>query len=487
MLKSKMIAIAVTCLLVLLPLGAVWGVGSVINGAALGVAASLKDLPTNCKAPFNIFKAWDTFEDFITGADCTDSCAVSAPVGPDGGGIDNSANRAEYAKIIIGTGIAMKIPEKGIVAAITTTLVESGLKNYANDGIYDTSRNPADGTLSNAEAILAFVKKSNSFPHDAVGSDASSVGLFQQQAWWGTMGASNWENDPENTIKRLMDPIFQSQKFYNALLNVSGWEDMETGVVVQKVQVSATPLAYTPRVGEAQALYNQYKGDAKKVEIYDFGASYKPGGATENKPGGSTSCGGSSSTGIVLDKSSLYQITAQFSQPRGSDLGGAHAGMDIDCGEDFEPVYTPVSGVVLIATPGNPSGYGSPAGDLMVKTEDGTVIQLHHMRGVFPKAGATVKGGEKIGECASTGLSTGTHLHVQAYVTNSTNPKIKALPISSYIPSPETEKFRDPALVLDILGVDICPPYTANRKVSPVGSDVPGWPMKCWPPKEWTR
>lgn len=490
MTKDKLIAGVVAAILVLVPLGGLFAFGATVGGVVSGAASTVKTLPVNCKAPPNIFDAWETFQDFVTGVDCN-QCPVAEVT--EGGNTETNANKAEYVQSIIGVGNAMKIPEKGIVVALATALQESGLKNYANDGAYDLLRNPADGTLgtsAKASGILAFAKRSMGFPHDAVGSDATSVGLFQQQAWWGTMGGSTWENDPEGTIKRLMDPTFQSQKFYNSLLKVPGWESMSHGVAAQKVQVSAFPDAYAQRVPEAQSLYNQNKDKAKEVKLYDFGESFTGGsGGTGGNMSDAGNCAGSgaTSTGIVLEKSALYQVTAQFAQPRGAELYGSHAGMDIDCGNDFEDVFSPISGVVTIATNGNPSGYGNPAGDLMIKTQDGTVIQLHHMRNVFVKAGDQVKGGQRVGECASTGMSTGTHLHIQAYVQNSTNPKIKNLPVASNIAQPLASTVRDPALVLEILGVDICPPYTANRKNVSPGADLPGGIMKCWPPNEWTR
>lgn len=474
--------IALIVLVVVLFFAPLLGLGAVLTGTVLGTATILNNLPANCKAPPNIFKAWDTLEDFITGVSCNDTCETNTPENG-----EDYATKGEYIRSIIGTGKAMNIPEKGIVIAITTSIVESGIRNYANDGIYDTSRNPADATLgAQAPAILAFAKKSMNFPHDAVGSDATSVGLFQQQAWWGTMGGSNWENDPDGTIKRLMDPVFQSQKFYDALLKINGWEQLPHGVAAQKVQVSAFPDAYATRVSEAQTLYEKEKGNAKDVTLYDFGGKFE-GGDGEGSPSVPSNCGSTnSSTGIVLDKSALYQITAQFSQPRGAELLGAHQGMDIDCGDDWENVYTPVSGVVTIATNGNPSGYGSPAGDVMIKTDDGTQVQLHHLRNVFVGPGDIVEGGQAIGECASTGLSTGTHLHLGIFVGDSTNMALKALPKSPYLSGYAQEQMRDPALALDILGVDICPPYTADRKSVPPGFPL-ATPLKCWPPEEWTK
>ena len=344
-------------------------------------------------------------------------------------------------------------------------------------------RNPADGTLGSstkAAGILAFSKRSLSFPHDATGSDATSVGLFQQQAWWGTMGDSTWENDPEGAMKRLMDPVFGAQKFYNSLLKISDWESLSITQAAQKVQGSAFPDAYAAKVAEAEALYAQHEGSAKTVTLYDFGSKFE--GVADGGGGSTGSCSSSStSTGIPLEKSAMYMISSQFAAPRGTP----HNGMDITC-RQYENVYSPVSGVVTIAVNGNASGKGEPAGRVHVKTEDGSVFWFWHMRNTFVKAGDQVTGGQAIGECASTGNSSGNHLHITAAVQDSNNPQIKALPTANTdLPG----QITDPALALDILGVNICPPYVENRKTAAVGSSLPsGVPsgyLVCWPNTEW--
>lgn len=456
----------------IIPISVVGGIGIVVGGTAVGIGAALNEGPVNCKAPPNLFDAWETLRDFVTGVDCTDICAVSE------GGTTVATDSAEHVRTIIGVGKAMSIPEKGQIIAITTALVESSLKNYANDGVYNTTRNPADATLAEPTNILAFISKSIGFPHDAVGSDATSVGIFQQQAWWGSVGNSTWENNPDATITRLMDPTFQAQKFYDRMLTIANWEQMDYGVVAQQVQVSATPNAYTLRVTEAQDLYAQYSSEPTPVTLYDFGTSY------EGDVQVGTTCGGT--TGLVLDKTSLYQITAQWAQePQEIRQGRAHGGMDIDCDSAYETVYAPVGGTVVIAVTGNQSGTGNPMGQVKIKSDDGTVFTFMHTRNAFVNAGDAVTGGSAIAECSSTGNSTGTHLHLEANVTNSTNADVKALPNAA--DKGLNAGLRDPALVLELLGVDICPPYTANRKTVGVGNPLPTTYMKCWASEEWVR
>lgn len=472
--RYLLIAVAVI-VAIIAPLFVAVGGAGVIAGTAIGVGASLSTSPATCKAPPNIFDAWDTFQNFLTGVDCNGcETAGNAP-----GGVDQS--REQHVKDIIGVARAMKIPDKGAVIALATALVESGIQNYANDGIYDTSRNPSDATLSDSAAILSFVKRSLEFPHDAVGSDASSVGIFQQQAWWGTINGSTWQTDPDNTIKRLMDPVFQAQKFYNVMIGINGWENMDPGTVAQRVQVSAFPDKYGQRIAEAEGLVAQYGGQATSVKLYDFGAEYN-GGGNPSTPG--ASCGGGKGVpGLVLDKNTYYQITAQWGEYR-YDQGPVrqHAGMDIDCGENFENVYTPLDGVVVLAINGNPSGSGSPAGEVRVKFEDGSIIRFYHMRNTFVQPGQQIPGGTAVGECANTGYSFGTHLHIEMDVSGSNNAAVQALP-SAPLLSPS---YRDPALVLDILGINICPPYVADRQGKAPGAPIQIF-MKCWPPEEWVR
>lgn len=471
--NTKPIAGLVVLLLIFFPLLGIYFTGAVIGGAIVGASATVQTLPVTCKAPPNIFEAWKTLENFLVGEDCSE-CPTSTAKSAEG-----EANKSTYVKTIIGTGNAMNIPEKGIIIALITAIQESGLKNYANDGEYNLVKNFADGTLgssSQAAGILSFSKLSMDLPHDAVGSDATSVGLFQQQAWWGTMGGSDWETDPDGTIKRLMDPAFGAQKFYNKLLTVSGWESLEYGVAAQEVQVSAEPDAYSNHVSEARTLYNQYKDSATSVTLYDFGSKFE--GAAKETSSDSGNCN-SVSTGIPMKKSAMYMISSQFAAPRGIP----HNGLDITC-HQYENVYAPISGTVTISVEGNSAGVGEPAGRVHIKTPDGSVFWFWHMRKTFVKVGDQVAGGQAIGECASTGNSSGNHLHITAAVENSNNPQIKALPTANTdLPG----QITDAALALDVLGVDICPPYVANRKTAQVGSSIPpGTPyMVCWPQKEW--
>jgi peptidoglycan DL-endopeptidase CwlO len=100
------------------------------------------------------------------------------------------------ARIIIATGAALSVPDRGVVVALATAMQESTLRNLPN-------------------------------------GDRDSVGLFQQRpsAGWGT-------------VAELTTPSIAATKFYDALLQVPGWQSMPVTSAAQIVQRSAFPLAY---------------------------------------------------------------------------------------------------------------------------------------------------------------------------------------------------------------------------------------------------
>ncbi|WP_433618190.1 hypothetical protein ACQP2P_20345 [Dactylosporangium sp. CA-139114] len=129
--------------------------------------------------------------------------AVIAPIG--------GLSQAEMnnAVTIIRTGQQMGLPSRAFVVALSTALQESHLHNLANSN----------------------VPESLNLPNEGVGSDHDSVGLFQQRPNWGT-------------VEELMNPAESARRFYNALMEVSGWQQMDVTVAAQTVQVSAFPDAY---------------------------------------------------------------------------------------------------------------------------------------------------------------------------------------------------------------------------------------------------
>lgn len=138
--------------------------------------------------------------------------------------------------------IARAAHERGLgeaAAAIgeATALVESGdpLKMWANNA----------------------VPESLNFPHDAVGSDYDSVGLFQQR-----------DNGAWGTVAQRMDPFESALMFFDQFPD--GWQSMDPGAVAQSVQRSAFPDRYGQKMSRAQELVDE-------TGLFDTGGWMMPG------------------------------------------------------------------------------------------------------------------------------------------------------------------------------------------------------------------
>lgn len=109
----------------------------------------------------------------------------------------------QIAATIVGHGEARHISIKGQTIAVAVAQDESTLRNLANPN----------------------VRESLSLPNDGKGQDHNSVGVFQQQPdqGWGTPA-------------ELMDPAIATDKFYDALLKVPGWESMQIADAAAAVQ-----------------------------------------------------------------------------------------------------------------------------------------------------------------------------------------------------------------------------------------------------------
>ncbi|WP_405111228.1 peptidase M23 [Micromonospora sp. NBC_01405] len=129
------------------------------------------------------------------------------------------------AKVIVRTGKAMGVPRRGLVIAVATAMQESNLYNVAS------------GVLP----------ESQKYPHQGVGWDHDSVGLFQQRA------SSGW-----GEVGQLMDPAFATRQFLAALQQIPGWRDLPLTVAAQAVQISAYPDLYAQHEWRATEVVNAH-------------------------------------------------------------------------------------------------------------------------------------------------------------------------------------------------------------------------------------
>lgn len=122
-----------------------------------------------------------------------------------------------------------------------------------------TDRYTLDPDQADNVALLAAIAAERSLPPRAVTiaiatgmqesrlrnidyGDRDSLGLFQQRPsqGWGT---------PE----QVLDPVYATGAFYDALVQVDGWQQMEVTVAAQAVQRSAFPDAYAQHEPMARA------------------------------------------------------------------------------------------------------------------------------------------------------------------------------------------------------------------------------------------
>jgi murein DD-endopeptidase MepM/ murein hydrolase activator NlpD/endonuclease/exonuclease/phosphatase family metal-dependent hydrolase len=231
------------------------------------------------------------------------------------------------------------------------------------------------------------VGRSMSLPHDAVGSDHGSLGIFQQQwPWWGTM-------------RQLMDPTVSARLFYRALVRVPGWQRLPVTDAAQRVQHSAYPTAYA----DDQALAERLLGHAEAA---------RPVSDTV-RPAAAVDCGQAPAAGSVV-----YPLPAGARAVDQHNWGGRggrwaswHTGTDLSaaCGT---PVLAATGGTVVVRT-------DQPwAGRWLVEVSTG-VGQLTtwyaHMRAVSVAAGEQVRAGQQLGEVGDLGNATGCHLHFEVH------------------------------------------------------------------------
>ncbi|OHD15058.1 MAG: hypothetical protein A2Y38_25950 [Spirochaetes bacterium GWB1_59_5] len=191
-------------------------------------------------------KMYDTLTgkalDWVRGkAEAKDNAAGStgssgAPLGAFGG------NSMDYAREIVEAAKERGLPSKAAKIALMTAMAESSLKMWANNS----------------------VPESMEFPHDAVGSDNDSVGLFQQRNGWGT-------------VEQRMNPRASAGMFYDALMGVD-WNSMSPAQAAQAVQRSAFADGSNYAAHEARA-------DELVAQLYDAGGIIEPNKLAVNLSG----------------------------------------------------------------------------------------------------------------------------------------------------------------------------------------------------------
>lgn len=98
-------------------------------------------------------------------------------------------------------------------------------------------------TIANATAIVESKLRNLKF------GDRDSLGLFQQRP------SQGW-----GTEAQILDPVYATNKFYDALVKVNGYQTMEITKVAQEVQRSGFPQAYAEREEQGRILASTLAG-----------------------------------------------------------------------------------------------------------------------------------------------------------------------------------------------------------------------------------
>ncbi len=132
--------------------------------------------------------------------------------GPSGTGLDLDAVQYQHASTINAVGLQRGLSQRARTIALATAWQESSLRNLDH-------------------------------------GDRDSVGLFQQRP------SQGW-----GTGVQIIDPVYASGKFYDALVQVPGWEKLPLTEAAQAVQYSGLPEAYAKWEGDAAILARDLGG-----------------------------------------------------------------------------------------------------------------------------------------------------------------------------------------------------------------------------------
>lgn len=105
------------------------------------------------------------------------------------------------------------------------------------------------GLPARAATIALATAMQESKLYNLQAGDRDSLGLFQQRPsqGWGTRA-------------QVLDPVHATNAFYDALVKIPGYENLEITVAAQKVQRSAFPAAYAQHEPDARALASALAG-----------------------------------------------------------------------------------------------------------------------------------------------------------------------------------------------------------------------------------
>ena len=160
----------------------------------------------------------------LTSARPESYCAAEPQAFPEAGIAGWEGEQLENAAIIVATADRLGFDRDGQVIGVMAAMGESSLRNI-DYGDWETSgiTNP-DGTRT------------------------SSIGLFQQQDWWGS-------------VEQRMDPAIAAGKFFAKLGRIADWQQLPPSHAIHRVQVNTDPEHYVRFEDDAELVVDALSGD----------------------------------------------------------------------------------------------------------------------------------------------------------------------------------------------------------------------------------
>ena len=151
-------------------------------------------------------------------------CVAEPQTFPSSGVGGWQGEQLDNAAIIIRTAEGMGFARDGQIVGVMAAMGESSLRNI-DYGDWETSgvTNP-DGTRT------------------------SSIGLFQQQAWWGS-------------VEERMDPAMAAGKFFARLGRIADWQRLEPSHAINRVQINSDREHYARFEDDAIAVVDALSGE----------------------------------------------------------------------------------------------------------------------------------------------------------------------------------------------------------------------------------
>lgn len=241
-------------------------------------------------------------------------------------------------------------------------------------------RNFSPNSIGIAIAVAIQESKLENIPYQGAKNNDKSLGLFQQQPpWWGT---------PE----QIMDPVFATNAFYDALQKVL---DRDSRPMIE--------VAIQVQIPDEEIYRRDWPADREEVAVSIVKDNYTGDG----KIGDNCTSTARNTVGWQLPlEPHVYSITDGYGW-RCLFVCKNHDGVDLAAAAQT-PIFAAHDGEVTFS--GKNGTYGN---FIRVEHGEGIITEYAHMSSFESgiSKGTKVRGGQVIGYVGTTGGSTGNHLH----------------------------------------------------------------------------